>query len=95
MKFWDNLRTAYNLAERVEDCERSVAEVLYEWGETQEKMLSREERLRKRLSRELKATLEEKPLAEDSNQQSIVSQAGSQQAKMAIVRKFRESRKGE
>lgn len=87
MRLWDNLRTAYQLAERVEEVEKAQLELAFEWGEIQEKLLTREERLRKRLSRELKASLAEVPVPDP-----VVAPAATQGAKMAIVRSFRESK---
>lgn len=71
MRWWDNLRTALDLANRVEECESQLQEVLSEWTDVQDKLLAREERLRKRLSRELKSSLvSESPPEQPSTQSS-------------------------
>lgn len=93
MRFWDNLKTAFNLADRVEEVEKTVSELEFEWGEIQEKLLTREERLRKRLSRELRANLDAAPEGQPSSPQ-LVAPEGHQAAKKDIARKFRESREG-
>lgn len=93
MRFWDNLRTAYTLANRVEEMETVVADLQFEWGEIQEKLLTREERLRKRLSRELRATLDAPPVVEPSSPQ-LVADAGTQKAKRAIMKNYLEAKGG-
>lgn len=91
MKFWDNLQTAFNLADRVEEVEKELAEVKFEWGEIEEKLLAREERLRKRLSRELKKELDS-PVAPVP--EPFVPLEGATRDKVAIMRAFRSQKEG-
>lgn len=92
MRFWDSLRTAFQLAERVEECESRLSSMEVDWTDIQDKLLAREERLRKRLSRELKASLSEPSQVESSPGPSLVPQAGSQAAKRAIALRFNQQR---
>lgn len=91
MRFLDNLRTAYQLASRVEEVEKRVENLEFEWGEVQEKLLTREERLRKRLSRELKANLDEAPWGKEPGP-AIVPPEGKGAAKQAIAARFNAQR---
>lgn len=93
MRLWDNLRTAFTLANRVEEVEKGLQELEWEWGEIEEKLLTREERLRKRLSRELKATLDA-PTVPEAAPTLQLAPAGNQTAKKAIAARFREQREG-
>lgn len=59
MKWWDRLRTAVRLAERVEELERAEhrresehTELVQEWTDFLDKQNAREERERKRLQRD-------------------------------------------
>lgn len=54
MGLWDNLRTAYQLAARVERVERLVNDCTSEWADTLEILKTREERMRKRDQRAMK-----------------------------------------
>lgn len=91
MRLWDSFRTAFQLAARVEECESRLNSMEYEWTDIQEKLLAREERLRKRLSRELKASLGESPpsLSPVPEEGMLTLPAGSQAAKRAITAQFR------
>lgn len=95
MRVWDNFRTAFQLADRVEEVEARLKEVEFEWGEIEEKLLAREERLRKRLSRELKKELDT-PVGsgptDPTSRPQLVAPEGAQAAKRAIERQWRESR---
>lgn len=100
MRWWDNVRTALTLANRVEECEQlqqemqnSFNELLSEWTDVQDKLLAREERLRKRLSRELKQSLESPPAPEQPSA-PISSQAASPSpAHLAIRRQWEQQRR--
>lgn len=95
MRLWDNLRTAYQLADRVNEVESQLKEVQFEWGEIEEKLLAREERLRKRLSRELKKELDS-PVGSgptsDSSGPQLVAPEGNAAAKRAIREKWMRDR---
>lgn len=93
MKVWDSLRTAFQLAHRVEEVESDLRDLQSEWTDIQDKLLAREERLRKRLSRELKASLSESPV-ESPPAPPILAQAGSQEAKKSIMLRFKQQREG-
>lgn len=93
--WWDSLRTAFQLAERVEECESRLSSMESDWTDIQDKLLAREERLRKRLSRELKASLESPQLTSPSSDPSdspSPSPDSSQGAKRALLRQFTLSR---
>ncbi len=53
------LRTALDLAERLERVERDVTEIKFEWTDTLDKLLAREERWRKRYKTEMTRALAE------------------------------------
>jgi hypothetical protein len=62
MGLWDTLRTAYNLAQRMEEVEHEWREVRSEWADTLDMVTRREERMRKRDQRALKgATVDDHP----------------------------------
>ena len=54
MALWDTFRTAWRLAERVEEIESEWKTVRAEWADTLEIVARREERMRKRDQRALK-----------------------------------------
>jgi hypothetical protein len=93
MKLWDSFRTAFQLAERVEECESRLSSMESDWTDIQDKLLAREERLRKRLSRELKASLSESPLSESTPLQ-LSPPEGSQAAKRSLLAAFTKQRQG-
>ncbi len=90
MKWFDTLRTALQLAERVEAVESEVQDLRFEWTDINEKLLAREGRLAKRLSRELKQTLDEKPVAEQGDRAA----EGKPADKKQLMLHFREQKGG-
>ncbi len=60
------LRTAVDLANRVEQLEGQVANLQFEWTDVLDKLLAREERMRKRYRTEVQRALEAPALVEDS-----------------------------
>lgn len=100
MSVWDRFWTAYNLAERVEEIESNLSELQSDWTDVQDKLLAREERLRKRMSRELKSVLQDPPADSEIGRSSpqgsdpFGPQNGSQAAeKKAIVLRYQQFRK--
>jgi hypothetical protein len=60
------LRTAIDLAKRVEELEGQVANLQFEWTDVLDKLLAREERMRKRYKTEVQRALEAPAMVESS-----------------------------
>lgn len=61
MGLWDTLRTAVNLAARVDEIDRRCSAVELEWGEVLRLLKRREERERKSNARAVKAVVDPSP----------------------------------
>lgn len=59
MKFWEQLRTCWRLAERVDAVEEKCDGIVTEWTDILDKLKQREERQRKRDQRLIRAGLAE------------------------------------
>lgn len=66
MSIFTRLRTALELAKRVEELEGDVQTLKFEWSDVLDKLLAREERMRKRYKAEVNRALEAPASAEDS-----------------------------
>lgn len=81
MRFFTRLRNALELADRVDAVERRVDSIEMDWNDVLDKILAREERMRKRLKAQVQSAIEP-----DSTSAAPVGGKAAVRARIAAIR---------